>query len=292
MIVVTGATGNVGRALVRVLTEAGEDVTAVSRGTATMALPDGVRHQRADLADPESLRPALAGADALFLMAPGNDLDPRGVVDVVSSAGISRIVLLSSQVVSTRPQAASHAPLRRIEETIEQSGLEWTHLRPGAFASNALAWAPSVRAEHTIAAPFADVALPVVDPQDIAETAATALRRPGHGRKTYVLTGPDPISPRQRAQIIGDVLGRPITFVELTRAQARDRMSAAMPEPLIEGTLAFNGEPAPEEQQVSPDVATVLGRSPHKFADWARRAIAAFRDAPDRTLSGPRQAPN
>jgi uncharacterized protein YbjT (DUF2867 family) len=279
MIVVAGATGNVGLALARVLTEAGEAVTAVSRGVAAAALPDGVRHHRADLADPESLRPALAGADAMFIMLPGNDvrLDPRSIVDVVVSAGASRIVLLSSQAVGTRPDAESYAPLRRIEDVIERSGLEWTHLRPGAFASNALAWAPSARAEHTIAAPFADVALPVVDPQDIAEVAATTLRRPGHGGRTYVLTGPEPISPRQRAHIIGDALGEPLTFVELTREQAREQLAAAMPEPLIEGTLGFNGAPTPEEQQVSPDAATVLGRPPHHFTDWVRRNIRAFR---------------
>jgi hypothetical protein len=93
-----------------------------------------------------------------------------------------------------------------------------------------------------------------------------------------VLTGPEPISPRQRAAVIGDVLGEPIAFVELTRDQAREQMAAAMPEPLIEGTLSFNGAPTPEERQVGPDAATVLGRSPHHFADWVRRNMGAFRD--------------
>jgi uncharacterized protein YbjT (DUF2867 family) len=253
-------------------------VTALSRGVAREAVPDGVTPHRADLAEAESLRPALAGADAFFLLVPevGARLDPHAIVDVVRSAGIPRLVLLSSQVVGTR--SVPHTPLRRVEEVIEQSGLEWTHLRPGAFASNALAWASSVRAERTVAAPFADVALPAVDPQDIAETAAAVLREPGHGGRAYVLTGPEATSPRQRARIIGDVLGEPITFVELTREQARDRMPASMPEHLVARTLTFNGEPTAEEQRVSPDVATVLGRSPHHFIDWVRRNVAVFRD--------------
>jgi uncharacterized protein YbjT (DUF2867 family) len=276
MIVVTGATGNVGRPLVRVLAEAGEEVTAVSRG-AREAVPDGVTHHRADLADAGSLHPALTGADALFLMVPevGTHLDPHAIVDVVTSAGIPRVVLLSSQVVGTR--SVTPAPLRRVEEVIEQSGLEWTHLRPGAFASNALAWASSVRAERTVTAPFGDVALPVVDPEDIAETAAAVLREPGHGGRAYVLTGPEVTSPRERARIIGDVLGEPITFVELTREQARDRMPASMPEHLVERSLSFNGAPTREEQRVSPDVTTVLGRSPRHFTDWVKRNVAAFR---------------
>jgi uncharacterized protein YbjT (DUF2867 family) len=278
MIVVTGATGNVGRPLVRVLAEAGEEVTAVSRRVAWETVPDGVTHHRADLADAESLRPALAGADAFFLLVPevGTHLDPHAIVDVVKSAGIPRVVLLSSQVVGTR--SVSHAPLRRVEEVIEQSGLEWTHLRPGAFASNALAWASAVRAERTVVAPFADVALPAVDPQDIAETAAAVLREPEHGGRAYVLTGPEATSPRQRARIIGDVLGEQITFVELTREQARDRMPASMPEHLVERTLSFNGAPTAEEQRVSLDVATVLGRPPRHFTDWVRRNVAVFRD--------------
>jgi uncharacterized protein YbjT (DUF2867 family) len=280
VIVVTGATGNIGRALTHVLADAGDEVTAVSRGAATTAYPDGVRHRRADLADPASLRAALAGADAVFLMLPGNDvrLDPRGILDAVAAAGASRVVLLSSQAAGTRPDAVGYTPLRTAEEAVERSGLQWTHLRPGAFASNAMAWASSVRAARTIAAPFPDVAVPVVDPRDIAEVAAAALRGPGHAGATYVLTGPEPISPRHRATVIGDALGEPIAFVELTRDQAREQMAAAMSAALIEGTLAFNGAPTTEEQRVSPDAAAVLGRSPRPFADWVGRNLAAFRD--------------
>jgi uncharacterized protein YbjT (DUF2867 family) len=109
VIVVTGATGNIGRALTHVLADAGDEVTAVSRGAATTAYPDGVRHRRADLADPASPRAALAGADAVFLMLPGNDvsLDPHGILDAVAAAGASRVVLLSSQAAGTRPDAAA-----------------------------------------------------------------------------------------------------------------------------------------------------------------------------------------
>ncbi|MDG4866091.1 NAD(P)H-binding protein, partial [Streptomyces sp. T-3] len=163
MIVVTGSTGNVGRPLVQSLAAAGQQVTAVSRGATAENLPRGVRHQQADLAEPETLKAALDGADALYLLIAGGGegLDAGALLDAARSAGVSRIVLQSSQGVRTRPAAASHAHLREFEDAVRTSGLEWTVLRPGGFASNAFAWVPSVREQRTIAAPFGDVGLPL-----------------------------------------------------------------------------------------------------------------------------------
>ncbi|AQW54005.1 NAD(P)H-binding protein [Streptomyces violaceusniger] len=281
MIVVTGATGNVGRPLVEALAAVGEQVTAVSRRPGGTELPEGVRHHQADLADPGSLRPALDGADALFLLFAGELLTGerpvRELLETAGSAGVRRVVVLSSQAAETRPQAISHAPLRALEEAVRASGLDWTVLRPGGFGSNAFAWAESVRTRRTVAAPFGDVGLPVVDPADIAEVAAATLRGRGHAGRTYELTGPAPVSPRQQAQTIGDALGEPVRFTELSREQARAELLRFMPEPVADGTLDILGEPTAAEQRVSPDVERVLGRPPRAFADWAMRNIAAFR---------------
>lgn len=281
MIVVTGATGNVGRPLVEALAAIGEQVTAVSRRPGGTELPEGVRHHRADLADPGSLRPALEGADALFLLFAGELLAGIArtgeLLDTARSAGVRRVVLLSSQAAGTRPDAVSHAPMRAFEDAVRQPGLDWTILRPGGFASNAFAWAESVRKERMIAAPFADVGLPVVDPADIAEVAAAALREPGHAGRTYELTGPAPVTPRGQAHAIADALGEPVRFTGLSREQARAEMLRFMPEPVADGTLDILGEPTADEQRVSPDVERVLGRPPRAFTDWAMRNIAAFR---------------
>ncbi|MGV9848470.1 NAD(P)H-binding protein [Streptomyces sp. NPDC003442] len=281
MIVVTGATGNVGRPLVETLVASGERVTAVSRRPTGTELPEGVRHHRADLADPGSLRPALEGADALFLLFAGELLAGTArtgeLLDVARSAGVRRVVLLSSQAAGTRPEAGSHAPMRAFEDAVRKSGLDWTILRPGGFASNAFAWAESVRKEREIAAPFADVGLPVVDPADIAEVAAATLREPGHAGRMYELTGPAPVTPRGQARAIADALGEPVRFTELSREQARAEMLRFMPEPVADGTLDILGEPTAAEQRVSPDVERVLGRPPRAFTDWAMRNIAAFR---------------
>jgi uncharacterized protein YbjT (DUF2867 family) len=272
MIVVTGATGNVGQPLVRALVEAGEQITAVSRRVA--GVPTGVRFHQADLAAPDSLKPALVGADSLFLltspdfMANGNLTD---VVDVVRQAGIRRVVLLSSQGVGTQRHPSN------LEDAVRQSGLEWTMLRPGNFNSNTLQWAGTIHAQRMVAAPFGDVALPAIDPADIAEVAAIALREPGRGGNIYTLTGPAPISPRQQTAAIGDALGEPVRFVEQSRAEARNQMLGYMPEPVVEATLGALGAPSPIEQRVSPDVERLLGRPPRTFAERAVRNITAFK---------------
>lgn len=280
MIVVTGATGNIGRTLVRHLAAADEQVTAVSRGNRDIALPNGVRHQRADLADPESLSPAVENADALFLLLTGPQLvsgpDPARFIEVAVAGGVKKAVLLSSQGTGTRPGLAGHARLHAFESALRHSELDWTILRPNGFFSNTYAWIESIRAAQMIAAPFADIALPAIDPGDIAEVAATALRTDGHSGRTYELTGPAAISPRQQAHAVEDALGTSLRFVELTRAQARSGMVRFMPEEVAESTLDILGTPTPAEQQVSADVERVLGRSATSYAEWAQRNRALF----------------
>ncbi|MGN9755534.1 NAD(P)H-binding protein [Streptomyces sp. SD31] len=274
MIVVTGATGNVGRPLVRALVEAGEQVTAVSRRISARDVPTGTRHHQADLTDPARLESALAGAKALFLLTSGDFMAAGGdlgaVLDVARGSGVRRVVLLSSQGVGT----GEHPPF--LEDAVKASGLEWTVLRPGGFHSNALQWADLIRTRREVAAPFGDVALPTIDPADIAEVAAVALREPGHDGEVYELTGPAPVSPRQQTAALEEALGEAVRFVELTRAEARERMLGLMPEPVVESTLDMLGAPAAALRRVSPDVERVLGRPGRAFADWAGRNVSAF----------------
>jgi uncharacterized protein YbjT (DUF2867 family) len=280
MIVVTGATGNVGRPLVQALAAAGEEVTAVSRGIPGTPVPEGVRHRRADLTDAESLRPVLDGADALFLHDGGGGARGFSVPDILDAAkagGVGRVVLLSSQGVGTRPESASHGVVGRArEDAVRQSGLEWTILRAGGFDSNAYAWAESVRAGRTVSAPFGDVGLPTVDPDDVAEVAAAVLRGQGHGGKVYELTGPALDTPRGMAEAIGVALGEPVRFVGQTAEEARAQMLQFMPEPVVTTTLEILGTPTTAEQRISPDVERILGRPAGTFAAWAERNIAAF----------------
>ncbi|MFB6521866.1 SDR family oxidoreductase [Streptomyces sp. NPDC056401] len=274
MFVITGATGNVGSELVRILAAAGEQVTAVSRRAPEgAALPRGVRHHPADLAEPQSLRPALAGARALFLLVAGED--PQAVLGLAAEAGVSRVVLLSSQGVGTRPEQYGHPAA--FEEAVRRSGLEWTVLRSGGLDSNAFAWAESIRTHRTAAAPFGDVGLPTVDPADVAEVAAAVLRDAGHAGRTYDLTGPAPVTPRERAAAIAGAIGEAVRFVEQSPEEARAQMLTFMPEPAVDGTLSILGAPVAAEVAVSPAVERILGRAPRPFAAWAHRTAPAFR---------------
>ncbi|WP_225825963.1 SDR family oxidoreductase [Streptomyces naphthomycinicus] len=280
MITVTGATGTIGRTLVGLLAGAGEKVVAVSRRPGPADTDPGVRWVRGGAGDAAGLRPALDGARAVFLVL-GGELNFRGerpeaLLDVIADAGVERVVLVSSQAAATRPEAPSHARLRAFEAAVRAGGREFTVLRPAGFASNALAWAESVRARRTVSAPFGDVALPVVDPADIAAVAAAALREDGHTGRTYELTGPEPISPREQTAVLSAALGEDVAFKELSREEAHAGMARFMPEQAVAGTLDILGAPRPAERRVSPDVAAVLHRPAASFADWAARSLPAF----------------
>ena len=273
MIVVTGATGNVGRALVRLLVDVGEEVTAVARHVSPADVPAGVRVVAADLAEPDGLRAAFDAAGGLFLLVAGEE--PDAILDAAKTSGIARVVLLSSQGVGTRPEAYGHPA--RFEAAVRGSGLDWTVLRSGGMAANALAWAGAVRERREVAAPFGDVGLPFVDPADVAAVAAVVLREDGHAGRTYTLTGPAATTPRDRVAAIAAVLGEPVRFVEQTREDAAARMAGGMPPEAVAGTLAILGAPTEEERRVSPDVERVLGRVPSPFTAWVRRNAASFR---------------
>ena len=186
-------------------------------------------------------------------------------------------MLFRSQAVGSRPGAAAYAPLAAIEAAVTRSGLGWTILRAGGLATNAFAWAPAVRAKQTVFAPYGDVALPAIDPLDIAEVAAAALTGDGHLGQTYVLTGPEATTPRQRTQIIATAIGRDLGFVEVPHDEVREQMLAFMPAPVADATLAILGHPTPQEAQGSPDVERLLGRPARSFDAWAHRNAAAFR---------------
>ncbi|TWF92303.1 uncharacterized protein YbjT (DUF2867 family) [Streptomyces brevispora] len=279
MIVVTGATGNVGRPLTQALAEAGEQVTAVSRRA--VAMPDGVRHVAADLAELTSLAPALDGAKALFLLLSGDlhapEARPADIIGLAAASGVRRVVLLSSQGVATRPLGPSRVAMRTVEDALRESGLDWAVLRPGGFASNALAWAESVRTQGTVAAPFGDVGVPVVDPADIAEVAAACLLDDRHIGGVYELTGPEVITPRQQAEAIAAALGSPVRFHELTRDEAKTTMIRFVPMELADDTLDIISAPNPAELRISPDVERVLSRAPRSFNGWVARNTTAFR---------------
>lgn len=199
------------------------------------------------------------------------------ILDAAKAGGARRVVLLSSIGVASRSDSESHGGTGlALDRAVRESGMDWTVLRAGGFASNAYAWAEPVRTRRTVAAPLAGIGLPVIDPADIADVAAPALHEDGHAGQVHELTGPALTTPRQQAEALAEALGEPVRFIELTREEAREQMLAFMPAPVVETTLTILGEPNAAELRLSPAVEQILGRPPRTFADWARRHIAAF----------------
>jgi uncharacterized protein YbjT (DUF2867 family) len=217
----------------------------------------------------------------LFLLLSGDlhatGANPADVISAAATAGVRRVVLLSTLGVATRPFGTTRIAMRTLEDTLRESGLDWAVLRPGGFASNALWWAESVRTQRMVAAPFGDTGVPVIDPADIAEVAAACLLEDRHNGGVYELTGPEVITPRQQTEAIATALGTPVRFHELTRAEAKAGMAQSMPAELADDTLDILSAPTPAELRISPDVERVLGRAPRAFGEWAGRNVAAFR---------------
>ncbi|MCP3804049.1 SDR family oxidoreductase [Allokutzneria sp. A3M-2-11 16] len=286
LIVVTGATGTVGRRVVARLTSAGQQIRALARDArqARDILGADVEIVPGDFSLPDSLEPALSGAERIFLLSP--DLPgteklrlEANAVTAAERAGVKHIVYLSVPGRGTEPEFAFARLHRETEQRIERSGLAWTHLRPIAFMSNLLLSAESIRTENAFHLPTGDGKVSCIDPDDIAAVAVEALTADGHEGRAYTLTGAEALSHAEQAERLSAVLGRPITFVDVPEAAAREAMLASgVPDALVEDLLEFYAlVKAGERVMISPDFERVTGREPATFTSFAERAAAAFR---------------
>jgi uncharacterized protein YbjT (DUF2867 family) len=275
MILVTGATGNVGGELVRALAGAGQPVRALVRAGREPGFPAGGQPVAGDLNQPESLRPALAGVQALFLY-PGYQ-DMAGTLAEARQAGVSRVVMLSgSSAASGDLSNAVSRYMIESEAAVRDSGLAWTMVRSFGFMSNTLQWVPQLRAGDVVRAPFAGVQVAMIDPYDIAAVAAAALTAPGHDGRVYTVSGPQALGPADRARILGEVLGRDLQFEAQPDDEARAEMAAAMPAAYVDAFFDFYVKGTLDESQPQPDVAAVTGRPPRTFRQWAQAHAGEF----------------
>ncbi|MBN6057183.1 NAD(P)H-binding protein [Nonomuraea sp. RK-328] len=273
-ILVTGATGTVGRLVVDELVQAGHQVRALTRNPsrASELLPAGVEVVAADLADPDSLAPALYGVTAAHLITfAGDDYAPlkRGdeIVELAVKAGVRRVTVLGGR---------ADGPL---EQALAASDLEWTLLEPVEFMSNTLRWwAGSVKAHGVVREPFGDRLSALVHEADIAAVAAAVLTGEGHGGRTYTLTGPEALTTREKVRVLAEATGLDITFTELTEQEARaEWRSHGMGEETIEFLVQALGNTPEVGYTVVPTVEQVTGRPARPFAQWAAEHAAAFR---------------
>ncbi|WP_312904430.1 NAD(P)H-binding protein [Nonomuraea rubra] len=155
-----------------------------------------------DLNEPASLRPALDGVRAVFLLPGYRDM--RGLAAEFARAGVERVVLLSGQAaVATDTGNAISAYMIDSETAVRESGLAWTFLPPAAFMSTTLRWLPQLRTGDVVRDAFGDVPIAGIDPADIAAVGARALLEPGHEGRAYSLSGPETLLPADRLRILG-----------------------------------------------------------------------------------------
>ncbi|WP_049574186.1 NAD(P)H-binding protein [Nocardiopsis sp. SBT366] len=288
-VLVTGASGTVGSLVVPRLIERGATVRALSRDPAHRVFPEGVEPVEGDLERPATLDDVFDGVDAVMLYPHPETAEE--VVDRIRNAGARRIVLISSASVQTAPGADTehnhgHQHHRPVEEAVERSGLEWTHLRGGEFMVNDLDSFPdSVRAEGMVRAPRGDEPGAPVHEADMADMAAATLLEDGHHGRAYEITGPESLTPAQRTEVISLALGREITFVPLTLAEARELwLARGVPPELCDWLLwepgpeddGTDSDPTPDEY-VSPDYQRVIGRPGRTYAQWVADHLDAFR---------------
>lgn len=284
MILVTGATGRIGRLVVDELRREGgrkaAPIRALTRQPQRATLPAGVEVVTGDFTAPASLASALEGVTTLFLVWTAPLASARDVIERLASRP-RRVVYLSAPFRTPHPFFQQPNPMRAMHEEIERllasSGLDVAILRPGMFMSNALHWwAPQLRSGDTVRWPYAAAETAPVDERDIAQVAARVLRDPQFARSDYVLTGPQSLRQAEQVREIGDSIGRRLTFEELAPDAFRREASATWPSEIADMLLhawqATLGHPA----HVTQAVQEVLGRPARTMRQWAADHAAAF----------------
>jgi uncharacterized protein YbjT (DUF2867 family) len=279
-ILVTGATGNVGSRLVKLLSSRGHSVRAFARkGDAGARFGDRVEVAVGDFTDKASLRRAMDGVSHMYLLSAGPNLE-QYEANAIDAAKDARLQLVVKHSVAGAQYKASDIPRwhRAGEERLEASGLPSAFIRPASFASNALFWAGTIKAQDTVYGALGEAALPVIDPDDIAEVAAKVLTEPGHSGKTYEISGPEPLTTAQQVETLGNVLGRPLKYVNVPDSAARESMlGMGMPAPFVDAMVGMI-QMLRNIGRIEPTsgVQTEIGRKPRTFRQWAEANAGAF----------------
>jgi uncharacterized protein YbjT (DUF2867 family) len=283
-VLVTGATGG-GRAVVDLLIDAGVPVRALThRSEAVGTWPANVEVVTGDLTEPESLDAGLQGVGAVFLVWTAPPATAAAVIERLATH-TRRVVFLSAPhniehpfFQQPNPMAVLYADIERL---IVDAELASTIIRPGIFASNALLWwATAIHADGVVRWPYGAAETAPVDDRDVAAVAARTLYQDGHVGGDYVLTGPESLSQAEQVRIIGDVLGRPITFEELSPDEFRSETEGSWPPQVVDMLLAAWGATMGRPAYVTSTVFDILGSAPRSFRQWVADHATAFTEDP------------
>jgi uncharacterized protein YbjT (DUF2867 family) len=278
MILVTGATGTVGRQVVEQLVAEDQPVRAVARDPDSSGLPDGVEVVAGDLSDAVGLAPNLHGVDAVFLLWPFPTVESvrklgPALINTLA-AHVGRVVYLSATPAAQPPGGF----WRAVEALIEVSGLEWTHLRPTGFAKNTLIWADQIRAGDVVRWPYPDAARSLIHERDIAAVAVQALVRDELIGAMPVISGPEAITQADQIAQIGTAIGRELSCEDMPQGEAVAELVARFGNAdFARSALDVWADFVTEPEVVTTAVAEVTGEPGRPFRDWAAEHADDFR---------------
>jgi uncharacterized protein YbjT (DUF2867 family) len=284
MILITGATGNIGAELSKKLSKAGYSARAFVRNRATaqsIALP-GIQFISGDFSKPQTFARSLQDVHSLFLLIPSSsevEEQQCAFVDAAERSGVKHIVKLSQFGADPRSPARFLRCHGAVEEHIITSGIPFTFLRPNLFMQGLFNFAPTIAARGELYAAVGDAKISAVDTRDIAAVALLVLTRPGHEGKIYDITGPEALSFNEMADRLAAAIGKPVKFVDITPDSMKQALLAAgLPAWQADGIvedfeLYRNGEAT----RVTTTVKDLTGKPAVSFLQFARDFADSFR---------------
>jgi uncharacterized protein YbjT (DUF2867 family) len=274
MILITGASGNVGKEVLKQITQTGVEVRAAFQSASKAAgAPSGVEIVTVDYNQPETLRTALKAVERVFLVGPPTAQLPaleRRAMEVIAQSGIRQVVKLSAMGGREAIFPRQHA---RSEDYIQSTGVPYTFLRPNGFMQNMVNYdAPTIDTQSAFYGSEGDGRVSHIDIRDVAAVAVKALTEDDHAGKAYTLTGPEALTNKEIAQILSAELRREIRFINLPPKKLRDRLlSAGVPEWNADALLDLQRlYREGKATTVTRDVEQILGRKAISFAQFFR----------------------
>jgi uncharacterized protein YbjT (DUF2867 family) len=267
-VLITGATGNVGRRVTDLLVAEGKKVVAVSRHAATAEFPSAVSVVQGNPSEPQTLTSAFDGIEAVLISPRAVGAATSELLRLAIDRGVQRAVVLSALTVEYGGGDKRFAEeFRTIEGAVKASGIRWTVLRSADYASNARGWAPQIRSGDIVRGAYGDAASSTIHEADVASIAALALIDSAHSGRTHVLTGPQSVTQRQKVEMLGRALGRQLSWVEIPADQVRAGMIArGLPEEIPDRMLGYLADHVERAGPSTTTVSDILGRPARTFS--------------------------
>ncbi|WP_250008056.1 NmrA family NAD(P)-binding protein [Actinoplanes sp. M2I2] len=275
-VLVTGATGRVGRRVVAGLLDRGVRVRALVRAPRAAGLAPEVDLVQGDMFRPDTIAAAAAEADAAFLLWPGYSADGAAQVIAELSHHVSHVVYLSAARLQRDEDGPMPGVWEEIEAILRRAPITWTFIRGGGFAANTLEWAEQIRSGVVVRMPYPEAARSLVHEHDVADLAVPALLDRARAGRAYVATGPETLTQQDQVRIIGDVLGRPLRVERQSPDQAEAELAESAGKAFAQQALAYWAGLVRDPERVSTDVQDITGRPARSYAQWVSDHASDF----------------